>query len=157
MQTPWLDAFGKMTYGIYVLTTHHEAIINAMIASWVTQVSYEPAQVMIAVHPNRYSHGLIEKSKGFALHVVERTRGDLLAKMKGPEPTAKFQDLDWEPGQTGSPILKDCMAWLECRVVNQYKPGNHTLFLGQVIDARAHFTGVPLSTLDYNGVYVGDA
>jgi len=156
METSWRTALSRMTYGIYVLTSHHEAVINAMIASWVSQVSYEPALVMVAVHPNRYSHGLIEKSKSFALHVVERSHSELLGKMKGPESAAKFQGLDWAPGQTGSPILKDCMAWIECRVIDQYQPGNHTMFLGQVVDARGQSPGTPLCTFDYKGVYVGD-
>ena len=39
MKDQWVKAFGKMTYGIYVLTAAHEDRRNAMIASWVSQVS----------------------------------------------------------------------------------------------------------------------
>ena len=59
MDERWLQALGSMTYGIYVLTTHHEEKINGMIASWVSQISYDPPLVMVAVHPNRYSRQLI--------------------------------------------------------------------------------------------------
>jgi flavin reductase (DIM6/NTAB) family NADH-FMN oxidoreductase RutF len=37
MEQEWLSAFGKMIYGIYVLTTAFEDIINGMIASWVSE------------------------------------------------------------------------------------------------------------------------
>ena len=152
-----LGALGRMIYGIYVLTSHHEEIINGMIASWVTQVSYEPPLILVAVYPNRYSHQLIEKSKCFALHIVARTHSELLTSMKGPTAADKFQRLDWKPGKTGCPILGDSLAWLECKVVDQYQPGNHTLFVGQVVDAQARSTASPLCTLDYKGVYIGDA
>ena len=53
MKAEWINAFGKMTYGIYVLTSCHQQVINAMIASWVSQVSYAPPQIMAAVHAHR--------------------------------------------------------------------------------------------------------
>jgi flavin reductase (DIM6/NTAB) family NADH-FMN oxidoreductase RutF len=53
MQDQWIKAFAKMTYGIYVLTSGADEAINGMIASWVSQVSYEPPLVMVAVHPKR--------------------------------------------------------------------------------------------------------
>ena len=73
MEDKWQEAFGLMTYGIYILTTSHNDIINGMIASWVSQVSYDPPMVSVAVHPNRYSHGLIRDSGRFALHPVLHT------------------------------------------------------------------------------------
>jgi flavin reductase (DIM6/NTAB) family NADH-FMN oxidoreductase RutF len=55
-----------MTYGIYVLTSFYKEEINGMIASWVSQVSYDPLLIMAAVHTHRYSHHLIEKAGAFA-------------------------------------------------------------------------------------------
>ena len=67
MKDAWIQALGKMTYGIYVLTTCDKEEINGMIASWVSQVSYDPLLITVGVHPNRYSHHLIEQSGRFAL------------------------------------------------------------------------------------------
>ncbi len=157
MENDWLRAFGQLTNGIYVLTTRHAEEINGMIASWTTQVSHEPPLIMVAVHPNRYSHKLIEKSGAFALHVVEQGRQEMIDRMMGPDRTAKFSDLQWEPGQTGCPIIKACMAWFECKVQSQLQPGNHTLFVGRVIDVGFKSSGRPLSTFDCEGKYIGKA
>ncbi|MDY6879361.1 MAG: flavin reductase family protein, partial [Thermodesulfobacteriota bacterium] len=62
MNTEWQEVLGKMTYGIYVLTTSVKEEINGMIASWVSQVSYEPPLIMVAIHPNRYSHHMVKES-----------------------------------------------------------------------------------------------
>ena len=155
MEKKWQEALGRMTYGIYVLTTRVDAIINGMIASWVTQVSYEPPLIMVAIHPSRYSHDLVEKGQSFALHVIDREQREMLKIFKGPDPEKKFSNMSWEQGKTGVPILKDCTAWLELTVKERHMPGNHTLFIGEIIDGGARDSGTPLCTLDYEGTYVG--
>ena len=155
MKDDWLNALGNMTYGIYVLTSSHEGEINGMIASWVSQVSYDPLLIMVAVHSNRYSHHLIQQSGSFALHVLDRSQSAFLTRFKGPDSKGKFSDIQWTRGQTGCPILKECLAYFECRVTAQYAPGNHTLFLGEVMEAQELSAGDPLNTRDYDGVYLG--
>jgi flavin reductase (DIM6/NTAB) family NADH-FMN oxidoreductase RutF len=144
-----------MTYGIYVLTTRHNDIVNGMIASWVSQVSHDPPLIMVAVHPNRYSHDLLQKSGHFALHILAQAQKDLLARFKGPDPGSKFDDLAWHDGVTGCPVLADCIGSVECRVRQTLKPGNHTLFFGQVVDAVFNGAKRSLCTLDYEGCYSG--
>jgi len=155
MENAWQQAFGKMVYGIYVLTTAHGEKVNGMIASWVSQISYDPPLVMAAVHPNRYSHQLIRQSGVFALHVIGKGQKALLARFKGPDPLAKFSDLEWRPGRMGCPILRDCVAFLECCVEESLRPGNHTLFIGRVVDGGLVADGVALDTGDYDGMYTG--
>ena len=155
MEKEWLSAFGKMTYGIYVLTTAFEDRINGMIASWVSQVSYEPPLISVAVHPNRYSHQLIDQSRCFALHVVAKDRTDLPKRFKGPDPQAKFSDIEWSKGKTGSPIITDCIAWFECELAGSLAPGNHTVFIGKVVDAKMVSENSVMSTADYDGAYIG--
>ena len=157
MKEKWLNAFGKMTYGIYVLTSAYREHINGMIASWVSQISYEPPLIVVAVHPNRYSHHLIEKGGVFALHVLSNSQADFVVRFKGPDAKTKFSGLDWTTGKTGCPILEDCIAYLECELKFHYRPGNHSLFIGKVLDAGGSVAGVPLTTMDYDGVYLGKA
>ena len=144
-----------MTYGIYVLTTRHDDTINGMIASWVSQVSHDPPLIMVAVHPNRYSHDLLEKSGHFALHILASDQKHLLARFKGPDPGAKFASSAWHEGVTGCPILADCIGSVECRIRQTLKPGNHTLFIGQVVSTVFNGEKRPLCTLDYEGCYSG--
>ncbi|MBN1103363.1 MAG: flavin reductase [Deltaproteobacteria bacterium] len=155
MDKTWQDALGRMTYGIYVLTSAQGAQINGMIASWASQVSHEPPLIMVAIHPNRYSHALVEKSRAFALHVLDRNQKNLIRRFKGPDPQAKFESLSWVRGKTGSPILQECIACVECEVRAKYEPGNHSLFVGEVVQAHVFLQSDPLSTLDYEGVYQG--
>ena len=144
-----------MTYGIYVLTTRFEDTINGMIASWVSQVSYDPPLVLAAIHPNRYSHELLLHSGHFVLHSIARDQKDLLSRFKGPDPEKKFSSLKWSDGVTGCPVLEECIGYMECRVTRHLAPGNHTLFIGEVVHAGFKAAHTPLCTLDYEGCYLG--
>lgn len=151
----WLQALGQMTYGLYVVTAGQGQRIGGMIASWVSQVSYSPPLIMLAVHPKRYTHALIQEGGGFVLHVLDRTQKDFLARFKGPDPAGKLSGLEWRAGMTGAPVLADCPAFLECRVVDSMAPGNHTLFVGQIVQAEMYAEADLLTSLDYFGMYVG--
>ena len=155
MDQKLISAFGKMTYGIYVLTAAYQKEINGMIASWVSQVSYDPPLIMVAVHPSRYTHLLIRQSKSFALHVLSKDQKDFLKRFKGHDPKEKFASLQWHPGKTGAPLIEDCVARMECEIVSSCSPGNHTLFFGKVIDGEMLSDKAPLTTEDYEGMYLG--
>jgi flavin reductase (DIM6/NTAB) family NADH-FMN oxidoreductase RutF len=155
MEKAMQQVLGKMTYGIYILTTFHKKEINGMVASWVSQVSYDPAMVMVAIHPNRYSHHMVSQSGYFALHILANNQSHMLERFKGPDPEAKFASIPWRRGKTGCPILTDFLGYLECKVMANHIPGNHTLFIGEIQDAQVFSEGRPLSTIDYAGVYIG--
>ena len=157
MDEKWVAAFAKMTYGIYVLTSKAGESVNGMIASWVSQVSYDPPLIMVAVHTSRYSHRLIEKGGCFALHVLSDGQTDFMTRFKSANVDRKFSALHWTTGITGCPVLNDCLAYLECELKTHYRPGNHTLFIGEVIGAGNVKDGKPLTSMDYDGVYLGKA
>ena len=116
MKEEYIKLLGEMTYGIYVLTSAADQVINGMIASWVSQVSYDPLLLMVAIHPNRYTHDLIDKSGCFALNVISKSQKEYLHRFKGPDPKLKFSSVEWGKGITGDPILTDCIGYMECRI-----------------------------------------
>ena len=152
-----LKNMAHLTYGIYVLTTRFQDSINGMIASWVSQVSYKPPLCMVAIHPNRYLHELVTRSGCFAIHIISREEKDFLTRFKGPVSEEKFTSISWENGVTGCPILADCIGCMECRVTQSLAPGNHTLFIGEVVKAIFNGENRPLCTSDYEGCYLGKA
>jgi len=59
------QALKKLTTGIYVVTSKQGAVINGMVASWVSQVSFSPPLIMVAIKQGRHSHGMIREGKVF--------------------------------------------------------------------------------------------
>ena len=155
MKEQWIKTLGTMTYGIYALTTAHEDRTNVMLASWVSQMSYDPPLIAVAVHPNRRSHELIDKSGAFVLNVLKTSQKRLITQFMGTDAAAKLKGIDLQPGKTGCPILKECVAWFECSVKDRIDPGNHTIFFGEIVDAKTLTDEPALTTRDYRGQYVG--
>jgi flavin reductase (DIM6/NTAB) family NADH-FMN oxidoreductase RutF len=58
-------------------------------------------------------------------------------------------------GTKGCPILKDCIAALECQVKHIYDPGNHTLFVGEILEAKSFSEEPPLNSMEFDRVYIG--
>jgi len=113
---------------------------NAMTVAWITPVSANPPLIVIAVAPKRFTHKLIEESKEFIVNIPDINKLELVNYMG----TVSGRDVDKlakvkyrEGVKVKAPVLEDCVAWLECKVVNQVEAGDHTLFMGKVVKAYA--------------------
>jgi len=63
----------------------------------------------------------------------------------------KFRGVAWRPGATGSPILGDVLAWVDCRIMARHDAGDHLIIIGRVLELEAAGRGRPL--LAYRGGY----
>lgn len=131
------QALKKILHGVYIVSTRHGGKVNAMTAAWVARASFDPPLITIAVGTTRHSHDMIAGSGVFAVNVLS-IDNILIGKhfgLKTGKKTDKFADVAFDAKITGSPILKDVVAWLDCKVVGSMKAGDHTLFIGEVLDA----------------------
>ena len=129
--------FDQMVRGVVVLTTRLGEKANGMTACWVNRSADQPFFVMASVYKKNFSHDLIRESGVFAVHVLRKDQVDLarhFGKQSGRE-MDKFDRVQSRLGKTGAPILADCLAYMDCRVVNSADSGDHTIFIGEVQDA----------------------
>lgn len=131
-------AFTTLVHGVYVVTTLLKDAVNGMTASWVSQVSLKPLLVMVSIAPSRYSHRLIQESGIFAVNVLDSTQADLGKRFgyKSGRQVDKFAGLEWTQAATGAPILPQAYAYLDLKLKDTCAAGDHTLFLGEVVDAK---------------------
>lgn len=150
-------ALNDFCYGVYVLTTRRGQEVNGLTASWVSQVSFDPPLIMVAIEKNRYTHQMIQESGVFALCVLREDQEELAKHFIIPHWKLgnKFEGIPYHLGQTGSPIINEASAFVECRVVASYSPGDHTLFIGEVLDAGPIREGRALCIMDTPLSYSG--
>jgi len=131
-------AFAALVHGVYVVTTKAGDRVNGMTAAWVSQVSLKPLLVMVSIAPPRYTHELIKESGVFAVNVLTEAQVDLGKRFgfKSGRKVDKFAGLAWTAAATGAPILPAAYAYLDCHVVRTYAAGDHTLFVGEVKEAK---------------------
>jgi flavin reductase (DIM6/NTAB) family NADH-FMN oxidoreductase RutF len=125
-----------IAHGVFVISTVFEGRVNALTAAWVARASFVPALITISIGKTRFSHDMIRGSGVFAVNVLghEDIETGKHFGLKTGRKTDKFEGMDYETKVTGSPVLKDCIAWLDCRVVSFHEAGDHTIFIGEVLD-----------------------
>ena len=121
-------------------------MVLAMTASWVSQVSERPPYVAVAVRDDRYTHDVVLDSSTFALSVLRDDQVDVathFAETSG-EYHDKLYGIPYGQSPNGSPILLDCLAYLDCRVLDTARAGDHTVFIGEVIAGESYRSDYPL-------------
>lgn len=144
------NALKLLNYGVYLLGSGKEGDRHSMVASWVSQVSSEPRRVAVGVKKTRHSHDLIHDGGVFSLCVLDERYKSELERFK----SAGGDGFDFETKETGAPILKDCVGYVECRVVQEVDAGDHTLFIGDVV-AEGVNGGTPMTSGDIHSHYYG--
>ena len=106
-------------------------------ASSFTSLSLDPPQVLVSVNKRLYTHDAIKQGGHFAVSILHADQEEIGKRFAGliPEVEDRFADLDVHTAATGSPILSDALAWVDCVVHHAYDGEDHTIFVGEVLAA----------------------
>ena len=149
------DAFACWTTGVTIVTSRAGERVHGMTVSAFTEVSLDPPLVLVCADQSSNTHALIAEAGIFAVNVLARGQealSNLFASKEDEE--RRFEGLAWQAGATGAPLLPDCIAQLDCRVVAAHEAGDHVIYVGRVEEVRRS-AGEPL--LHYNRSYGGFA
>ncbi len=132
----------KMPSGLYVVGSRSAdgSQRNLMTLNWATQVSFEPKWIGIGVEREALTHELIAAAGVFSLCFIDREDRAIVRKFTKPaEADVEARTLNEFPyidgPVTGAPVLAQSVAYVECEVRQPVEVGNHTLFLGEVVNA----------------------
>jgi flavin reductase (DIM6/NTAB) family NADH-FMN oxidoreductase RutF/rubredoxin len=132
------EAFFKLTYGLYLLTSRNGDHLNGHVSNTVFQITAEPPRIAIATHADNLTTEFIRTSKVFAVSALQQeVTLDFLGNwgFKSGRDIMKFEKIGHKIGKTGAPIItENCVAWYECEVEQEVHIGTHVLFIGRVVD-----------------------
>ena len=159
---PVLDSAAKKTllrkipHGVFICGVAEGDDVNGFTASWVTQGSFDPPLVVMAVRADSTSNGIISRTGRFSLNVLSAEQKDLAAVFFKPQKGigGRFDAAPFTLGPLGLPVLDDALGALECAVVGQVAHGDHTVFVAEVKSAQLHCDGAALE-LSANGWQYG--
>ncbi len=154
------DALRLLSNGLYVLTTCQEDTIHSATVAWVSQVSSEPPLVLVALRRNSHLAHAVRKAHRFALNVLAADQQAIAARffqyLAATIGSDELGGFAFRPGSGHCPLLTDAMAWLECRLAAEFSsPGDHALFLGEVVGAGVRRQGEPMVLWDTPWYYGG--
>jgi flavin reductase (DIM6/NTAB) family NADH-FMN oxidoreductase RutF len=132
---------GHFATGITVLTAAGEHC-HGMTANAFSSVSLDPPMVLCCIARTAQMHEAILRARHFAVNVLSADQEHVaryFASRDRPRGMAQFDEIEWTPGRrSGSPLLAGSLAWLECELAEVYHGGDHSIFLGTVLDAAVH-------------------
>ena len=137
----------KIPHGVFICGVREGEEVNGFTASWVTQGSFEPPLLVMAVRAEGSSHGIIQRTKKFSLNVLREDQKDLAALFFKPQTAlgGRFEMAPFRFGDLGLPLLENVVGGVECEVVGELSHGDHTVFVGEVKSAKLHQDGAALN------------
>ncbi len=145
-------------YGLYAVTVMSEGEDHAITATWVMQAAFTPPMVVVAIQNESKSLPMIRDARAFAINLLAAGQRELAAQLgrSSRQTPYKLRGVATRSAPaTGAPILTDGLGWLECRLVATMPSGDHTLVLGEVVDAGVEHEGEPLTLAAAGMKYAG--
>ncbi|MGB3405258.1 MAG: diflavin flavoprotein [Microcoleaceae cyanobacterium] len=131
------QAVGRLVGSLCVMSCRRGEVNSAMLASWVSQATFNPPGLTIAVAKDRALESLTYQGDQFVLNILEE--GQQLRKhfMKRYAPGEdRFADVATEEAENGCLILKDGLAYLECEVQQRMECGDHWIVYAVVKNGK---------------------
>jgi flavin reductase (DIM6/NTAB) family NADH-FMN oxidoreductase RutF len=125
------NAMSKFATGITVITTEVDGEMHGMTANAFMSVSLHPKLVVVSVSEKAHMLEKIKKSKNYAVNILSADQQELSMIFAGQIKEKREVDFD---RLSGLPVLQGSIVQVACEVVSEHIEGDHTLFIGKVID-----------------------
>ncbi len=147
----------QIPYGLYVIGVKSGDVCHGFTGSWFSQCSMKPPRVMLGVRCGTYSLDMIKEGKVFSVNFLAKKDKKILEQFFKPVPSSgsRFGELGFSLKKTGAPVLNDAVSYLECEVKDIFESGDHSIVIGEVVEAEAVKDEAPLIMSDTPWHYGG--
>lgn len=144
------QVLGQYPTGVCVVTAAVEGQLVGMTIGSFTSVSLDPP--LVAFLPDRVSStwAQIRQSGNFCVNILAAGQ-EWICRQFASRSEDKFQGVDIRLSDSGSPVIKDCVAWIDCAVEAAQDAGDHCIVIGRVRELQIEKGGLPL--LFFQGGY----
>jgi flavin reductase (DIM6/NTAB) family NADH-FMN oxidoreductase RutF len=133
---------GQFATGVTVVTTDGKGGAHGLTANAVASLSLNPPLVLVAVDKKAHTLRFLKTNRCFAVNILRLEQEEISRRFATPGPK-DFSDLAILTAVTHAPILADCLAYLDCRVIDVLPGGDHEIFIGEIVAGELH-KGRPL-------------
>jgi flavin reductase (DIM6/NTAB) family NADH-FMN oxidoreductase RutF len=150
-------ALRMIPYGLYVCGARQGDKVHAFLLTWLSQCSFKPPLVMMGLLRTGTSHDMILQERVFSVNFLAKDQKAIAASflkhavLEGD----RLNGHGFSPGKTGCPILEEAAAFVECRVLHHWSRGDHTVIVGEVVEAGVRRASDNLTHLDTGWHYGG--
>lgn len=141
---------GHSPCGVSVVTARDaDGCSHGITVSSYASLSFDPPLMLICIDARSRIHPVLSVARSFAVNILSADQ-ESLARQFSSRADDRFAGVSCSLGKSGDLLISDALAFLECRLVDAVRAGDHTIFIGAVSAAGAR-EGTPL--LRYCGAY----
>ena len=145
------DVLTKIPYGVSVVTMGRGGakVENGLTVSWMSQVSFSPPMLMVAVDKLHYSVDLLRSTKNFCVNLLGEDQATIAGRFAKQATTGedKLADVAQRPAESGAAILTDAVAYFDCEVASMVEAGDHLVVIGKIDAAAVLNERAPLTSV----------
>lgn len=138
-----------------MLTARRGDAETGLLVSWVQQCSFQPPRISLALQPQRPINAWLEEGSYFTLNILDETQTDMVVHFgRGFRPgEPAFVGVDVSREGSAAPVLREALAFLDCRLVARYPVGDHDLLIAEVTAGQMLNEGQPMIHVRKSGLH----
>ena len=133
---------------LWLVTAAHEGRRGGLIATFAVRASIVSClpRMVLGIARQHHTWGLIEAGGSFALHLLYPGQLDLVWRfgLASGHDADKFAGLDAASTPGGQPLIREALAWLDCRVEGHLDSGDRSIYLAAVTSGATTGEAEPL-------------
>ncbi len=129
--------------GVTIVTGYHDENIHGMTANSFNSIALSPPTVLVALRQHTRTNHLVKAGGVFGVSILNTEQKALAKRFAGQIDVDKprFEDVETFTLVTNAPLIKQAMAFLDCKVINSFDVGSTTVFIGKVLAAQNNVDG----------------
>jgi flavin reductase (DIM6/NTAB) family NADH-FMN oxidoreductase RutF len=128
----------KIPYGLFIVGAKAGEEVSAGTVNWLAQASFRPPMLMVALQGGSKLHSLAEASKALAVSFLKQGQQEIASAFFRPS-VQEGEKINGHrftlTNHTASPVIEEAFGWVETRVFEIVKRGDHSVFIVEVIDS----------------------
>lgn len=136
------EAMSHFASGVTVVTTEHDDTPYGMTVASFASLSLHPPLVLVCIEKSVKTHDAIRNAGHFGVSILGASQADVSGRFASKSDD-KFSGITTRRGTHGMPLIDAAICTLECRVHSELPGGDHSIFVGEVLDSSTS-DGAPL-------------
>ena len=148
-------AMRHLTGGVSVITAGRGREISGMTVTSVSSLSVDPPALIVSINREASSWLLLKRYGGFGVNILTSDQIDIAERFTGKDGLKgadRFAGAEWATRASGSPLLVDALAAIDCEVEDIIERHSHAIVIGRVLDVMVSARSAALAY--WHGRYV---
>lgn len=143
----------KFASGVTIVTTEVDGEPHGLTVSAFSSVSLDPPLVLVCIGNDTRSRAALDESDRYTVNVLSTDQRNLSDRFARSQLSMerRLEDVDYDRTENGGIAFNNALAWFECEQTDQLVRGDHTVYVGEVLEGRVIDEADPL--LYYEGEY----